>query len=69
MKIIHQINSDKLKKNLKRGEIKLAHYPNGVFCWAAKNLIGEIRYFGFNGLNAYPTKVCEKFSQGKSYLY
>ena len=52
---------------LKRGDIKLAHWPNGTICWIAKNLVDEIRVFELKA--PWPTKIVEKFAKSKSYLY
>ena len=51
---------------LNRGDIKLAHWPNGTLTYAAKNQVDEIRYFtdGY-----YPSLTTLRFAKSKSYRY
>jgi hypothetical protein len=55
-----------LEKSLKKGEIKICHWPNRSFCWAVKNQIGQILYFDFGNNNGYCPKIVEKFSKSKN---
>lgn len=52
----------KMQKYLKRGDIKLSHYPNGSLCWAAKNNIGQVMVFNFGTNHGQPPKLAVKFS-------
>jgi hypothetical protein len=53
----------KLEKSLKKGQIKLAHYPNKSLCWAIKNQIGQYLVFEFGRNYGYPPKIAVKFSK------
>ena len=57
-----------IAKTLKRGQIKMAHFPNGMLCYASKNLIGEVRFFEVKNLNTVPL-IVNKFSKSKSCKY
>ena len=61
--------TSKVFKNLKRGQIKLCHAPNGSLCWASKNQVSEVRWFNFGNNNGNPPKIVEKFSKSYSYDY
>jgi len=64
-----QIIGDKLSKILKRGEIKLCHFPNESLGWASKNMVGEVRWFNFGNNNGYPPPIVIRFSKSKSTKY
>ena len=61
--------TDKVFNNLKKGQIKLCHAPNGSLCWAAKNQVKETRWFQFGTNHGYPPKITERFASSYSYLY
>lgn len=56
----------KTYKKLRRGEVKLAHAPNGALCWVSKNMAGEIRWFD---ANVEIPRIVRKFSVGESNRY
>ena len=61
--------SRKLFNSLKKGQIRLSHAPNGSLCWAAKNKIGEVRWFNFGNNNGNPPKTVVNFSVSDSIKY
>lgn len=46
---------------LKKGEVKVAHYPNYLICWAAKNQIDKVMYFDYA-----QTATAIMFAQGRN---
>ena len=59
---------ERLNRKLRRGQIKLAHWPNGSLCHAAKNMVSEVRYFDL-GKHGFETKIVQRFAKSKSYRY
>jgi hypothetical protein len=53
-------NGDKVKKNLRLGEVIFAHIPNGEMAFAAKNTVGLFRVFDLTC-----PKLALKFAKSK----
>jgi len=57
----------KTEKATKRGEIKLAHFPNGSLCWAVRSKAGQFFYFDFGNNNGKPPQCVVRFANKETW--